>query len=336
MQDIIRRRNIKLRKRRIREKRIRAGIFIIILIISSIAIISKFKALHNAKNNVVTSVNKDKQNQVSVGSDKSTDETVKSEENIEKETNSVKNTSSDTEANNSNSSQAVAQEKNEGSNESVKAEQALVNDGKKIAYLTFDDGPSTTVTPKILDVLKQYNIKGTFFVLGSNIEQGEGSKEMIKRIFEEGNAIGNHSYTHNLSKLYPHNRVNINYFMQEVDKTNNALKGVLGQDFNTRIIRMPGGYVSRQYYKDPNLPAFDAKLKEKNLCSVDWNALNADAEGKRKNASQLLDEVKVTTAGKEKVIILMHDTYGKEETAKALPQIIEYLKSQGYEFKTLK
>ncbi|WML34960.1 polysaccharide deacetylase family protein [Clostridium sp. OS1-26] len=336
MQDIIRRRNIKLRKNRIRKKRIRVGIFIIILIISSMAIISKFKTLHNAKNNNVTSVNKVNQSKVSVGSDKSIDEPVKSGENTTKESNSVKNISPDTEANNTNSSQAVTQEKNEGINESVNAEQALVNDGKKIAYLTFDDGPSTTVTPQILDVLKQYNIKGTFFVLGSNVERNEGSKEMIKRTFKEGNAIGNHSYTHSLSKLYPHNRVNVNYFMQEVDKTNNALKGILGQDFNTRIIRMPGGYISRQYYKDPNLPAFDAKLKEKNLCSVDWNAFNADAEGKWKNASQLLDEVKSTTTGKEKVIILMHDTYGKEETAKALPQIIEYLKSQGYEFKTLK
>lgn len=326
MQDIIRKKNIKLRKRRIRKKRISASIFIIILIMSSMMITSKFKFLHNAKNNNANSVNKTKQNQVSVGSNKSIDNPAKSEPNEEKNTNSINNTGN---------SQAVTQEKNQNSNQGVKAEEALVNDGKKVAYLTFDDGPSTTVTPKVLDVLKKYNIKGTFFVLGSNVEQNERSKEMLKRIFEEGNAIGNHGYTHSLSKLYPHNRVNVNYFMQEVDKTSNSLKSILGQDFNIRIIRMPGGYMSRQYYKDSNLPAFNAKLKEKNMCSVDWNASDEDAEGKRKNASQLLDKVKTSTAGQEKVIILMHDTYGKEETAKALPQIIEYLKSQGYEFKTL-
>ena len=124
--------------------------------------------------------------------------------------------------------------------------------------------------------------------------------------------------------------------MQEVDKTNNVLRSVLGQGFNTRIIRMPGGYMSRQYYKDPNLPAFDAKLKERNMCSIDWNAYDSDAEGGKKSAAKLLNEVKKSVANQEKVVILMHDTYGKEETAKALPQIIEYLKSEGYEFKTLK
>ncbi|WP_411681905.1 polysaccharide deacetylase family protein [Clostridium thailandense] len=324
MQDIIRRRNIKRRKNKIRKRRIRTSMFIIACIACaavSIKMIYKSKNSNNIKNNnaVTSSVDKSKENQVNVAGTKN-----------EAESNSVKQATS------SNSTQDKAEVKGEVNNQGVNVEQALVEDGKKTAYLTFDDGPSVTVTPKILDTLKQYKINGTFFVLGSNIEQGEESKEVLKRTFEEGNSIGNHSYTHNLKKLYPHNRVNVDYFMEELDKTNKSLQNVLGQDFNTRIIRMPGGYMSRQYYKDPNLSAFNAKLKEKNMCYIDWNAYDFDSEGKWKNSEQLLEEVKSSVGDKQKVVILMHDTYGKEETAKALPKIIEYLKNQGYEFKTLK
>lgn len=209
------------------------------------------------------------------------------------------------------------------------------SDGKKIAFLTFDDGPSTSVTPKILDVLKNYNIKATFCLVGQSINSNEESKKVVKRTFEEGHALANHTYSHKLKNLYPGNKINIEYFMEEIDETNTAIKNVVGQDFNTRVLRMPGGYMSREYYKDPNLAEFNTKLKEKNMYSIDWNAYDFDSEGNKKNAAELLHEVKKSVGTKEKVVILMHDTYGKEETAKALPQIIEYLKSQGYEFRTM-
>ena len=73
----------------------------------------------------------------------------------------------------------------------------------------------------------------------------------------------------------------------------------------------------------------------KNEASIDWNALSADAEGGKKSAQQLVDYAIKTSKGKEMVVLLMHDTYGKEETAKALPHIIKYFKDNGYEFKTL-
>ncbi|WP_242977301.1 polysaccharide deacetylase family protein, partial [Clostridium fallax] len=75
-------------------------------------------------------------------------------------------------------------------------------DGKKIAFLTFDDGPSTTVTPKILDILKENEIKGTFFIVGNSLDRDE-SKELLKRTIKEGHAIANHTVTHNYKKLYP-------------------------------------------------------------------------------------------------------------------------------------
>ncbi|MBK1812983.1 polysaccharide deacetylase [Clostridium sp. YIM B02505] len=218
---------------------------------------------------------------------------------------------------------------------STRFEDALLEDGKKTAYLTFDDGPSTTVTPKVLDTLKRYNINATFFLLGNNIQKNSISRSLVSNIYANGNAIGNHTYSHDLNKLYPNNKIDTDYFMTEVYKTNTILKDILGNNFNTRLIRLPGGYMSRSYYHDSNLPNFDQRLKQEKYISVDWNASDSDAEGKKKNSQELLQMVKESVGGKKKVVILMHDTYGKEETANALPSIIEYLRAQGYEFKTL-
>lgn len=124
--------------------------------------------------------------------------------------------------------------------------------------------------------------------------------------------------------------------MEEVRETNNAISNIIGQEFKTRITRMPGGYMSRVYYNDPNLSAFNAVLSQNNMYSIDWNAYDGDSEGGRKNAEQLLQEVKNTVGNKEKVVLLIHDTYGEEETAKALPEIIKFLKDCGYEFRTIK
>ncbi len=338
MQNTSKRRGFRTRESRVRKKRIKKSIFIvfcIVFIVACIAIMDKGKYLNNVqKNSVASSTKKIQPSQISEGNYVGKEEPVKNE--VKAQENKVQAKITKNSSDEINNTSVSSQGKNQINNEGVNAEQALVNDGKKTAYLTFDDGPSVTVTPKVLDVLKQYKVNATFFVIGSSVDEGEKSKQILKRSFEEGNAFGNHTYTHNLKTLYPNKKLNVEYFMEEVDKTNNLLKNVLGQDFNTRVIRMPGGYMSRQYYKDPNLAAFDDKLKKMNMCSIDWNAYDFDSEGKKKNAKQLLDEVKKSVGTQEKAVILMHDTYGKEETANALPQIIEYLKAEGYELKTLK
>ena len=203
--------------------------------------------------------------------------------------------------------------------------------GKKVAYLTFDDGPSETVTPLILDILKEYNIKGTFFILGKEVDKNDKTKEILKRTVEEGHAIGNHTYGHNYNYLYPNGTVDVNNFMSDIEKTNESLKNILGNDFFTRAIRFPGGHDSWK-----GLKAIDDIISDKDYHQVDWNALSKDSEGNSKTASELVNEVIKTVKGREKAVILMHDNYGKEETAKALPTIIEYLKSEGYEFRTMK
>jgi peptidoglycan/xylan/chitin deacetylase (PgdA/CDA1 family) len=205
----------------------------------------------------------------------------------------------------------------------VKVEDAFKNDGKKTAFLTFDDGPSKDITPKILSILEKNNIKATFFVTGKNAQE---NKELLIQEYNSGHAIGNHSYSHNYNTLYS----SIDVFKQEFDSTNNILKSILGEKFNSRLFRFPGG--SFEKYKNP----YKDFLIGKGYVYIDWNALNGDAEGIGFSADRLINRFKNTANGKEHLVILMHDAGGKKSTAEALPTIIEYLKANGYEFRILK
>ncbi|MFD3158021.1 polysaccharide deacetylase family protein [Haloimpatiens sp. FM7330] len=208
-------------------------------------------------------------------------------------------------------------------------------DNEKLAFLTFDDGPSV-ITPKVLNVLKQSNVKATFFLVGRAIEHTDLNKKLVKKIYEEGHSLGNHSYSHLLNKLYPKNKINIETCINEINKTNNLIKKIVGQNFTTRVVRIPGGFFSRRYYKDPNLNKFEAELKKNNMYNIDWNIYALDCEAKNKNAGEIFEAVKNSVGNKRKVVILMHDSYGKEETVKALPRIINYLKGKGFKFKVIK
>ena len=205
------------------------------------------------------------------------------------------------------------------------------NDGKKVVFLTFDDGTSTTVTPQILKTLKDEGVHATFFVTGENIENGgKKAEDLLKQELAEGHAIANHSWSHDYHVLYPNRTLNLDNFLADFKKTDDLLKKVLGKYFSTRVIRCPGGHMSWK-----GMDALDNYMDKNNMVSIDWNALNKDAEGPRKNADQLVQQAINSSEGKNMVVLLMHDTYGKEETAKALPQIIKYFKDNGYEFKTL-
>ena len=205
------------------------------------------------------------------------------------------------------------------------------NNGEKVVFLTFDDGTSTTVTPEVLRILEENDVHATFFVTGQNIERGgEKAKELLKEELNRGHAIANHSWSHDYKYLYPGRTLNLDNFLADFKKTDDLLKETLGKYFSTRVIRCPGGHMSWK-----GMDALDSYLDENKMASIDWNALNKDAEGPRKNADQLVQEAIKTSEGKEMVVLLMHDTYGKEETAKALPEIIKHFKDNGYEFKTL-
>ena len=205
------------------------------------------------------------------------------------------------------------------------------NDGKKVVFLTFDDGTSKTNTPEVLRILKENNIKATFFLTGSNIENGgETAKDLVRQEFNSGHAIANHSYSHDFKLLYPGRNLDMEAFKADYEKNDKLLKSILGENFTTHVMRCPGGYMSWK-----NMDPLKDYLNENKIASIDWNALNADAEGPKKNEQQLVDFAIKTAQGKEMVVLLMHDTYGKEETVKALPSIIKYFKDNGYEFRTL-
>ena len=203
-------------------------------------------------------------------------------------------------------------------------------DGKKVAYLTFDDGPSKTITPKVLDILKKEGVHATFFVVGKNVE---ANKDLIKEEYDQGNAIGIHSYSHDYSYLFPGGRINPQHCMDDFQKTEDAIQGVLGSDYKVRALRFPGGYYTWEKNDYNNALEVSNEMHAHDWHQIDWNALSGDAEGGSKTPEQLYEEVVKTTGNREKAVILMHDI--KPGTVEALPSIIEYLKSQGYEFKTI-
>lgn len=195
-------------------------------------------------------------------------------------------------------------------------------ENKKIAYLTFDDGPSKTVTPQILDILDKYNIKATFFVVGKYAER---NPDILKRIYEEGHAIGNHSYSHNYNYIYK----NVSNFIEELGITKEVFKSILGEEFETDIIRFPGGS-----FGDWKL-SYREQVLALGYRYIDWNSLNGDAEGHYIPKEKLVERFKSTYHGQNELIVLMHDTDAKATTSEALPDIIEFLIDEGYEFGTL-
>ena len=196
---------------------------------------------------------------------------------------------------------------------------------EKRVFLTFDDGPSQKVTIPILDFLNQENIKANFFVLGSRVEL---YPEIVKRAYEEGHYIANHGYSHKYSQIY----MSSSSVLDEYSKTNQAVRNAIGnQLYNTNIFRFPGGSIGGKYNDLKN----EAKciLEQNNIASIDWNALNGDAEG-LKTEEALLNRLKETVNNKNSIVILMHDAADKTKTYKVLPQIVQYLRQEGYEFKT--
>lgn len=109
-------------------------------------------------------------------------------------------------------------------NQQMKGQRPDGADGKKVVYLTFDDGPSETVTPQILDILKKEDVHATFFLIGKYIDKDQASKDLVKREFDEGNAIGNHTYSHDYNYLYPNGKINLENCMSDFEKTNQSLK----------------------------------------------------------------------------------------------------------------
>ena len=194
----------------------------------------------------------------------------------------------------------------------------------KRAFLTFDDGPSSN-TNQILDILNEKGIKATFFVLGSNVEK---NPDIVKRIYDEGHFIANHGYSHVYETIYQSPQT----VLDEYNKCNQAVRDAIGeQEYNSHLFRFPGGLVGGKYADIKN-QANDVLLQN-NIVHVDWNALNGDSETTSPTMEYEMQRIQETVGDKQSVVILMHDAQAKKATVEALPNIIDYLKGQGYEFK---
>ncbi|MCI9039093.1 MAG: polysaccharide deacetylase [Clostridia bacterium] len=210
--------------------------------------------------------------------------------------------------------------------EQLKAIDNIYDSKEKVAFLTFDDGPSSNITPQILDVLKKEDVKATFFVLGTMVK---ANPEVLKREKEEGHYIANHSYSHVYPKVY----ANENKPLEEYNKTNKIIQDALGDnEYQSNIFRFPGGSVGGYY--DKLKKKAKKKFKENGISSLDWNCLTNDSDGANTKQA-IMKNLKNTSKGKKSLVILMHDAPNKDLTAETLPDVIKYLREQGYSFKNM-
>ncbi|UHA75911.1 polysaccharide deacetylase [Paenibacillus sp. 481] len=184
---------------------------------------------------------------------------------------------------------------------------------RKVAYLTFDDGPSK-FTNELLDMLKQHDIKATFYMLGQNMHT---YSDAVKRMAKEGHYPGLHSMTHEYNKLYKSGgSTNFVNEFKEAQEIVNQLTGVKPTN-----IRAPYGsapQIGEQFRAD--IAAAGFTLWDWTLDSFDWKYPN--------DPNRIVDIVK-SGLTKDVEIILLHE---RKQTMEAMPAIIEYIKSQGYEF----
>ncbi len=193
----------------------------------------------------------------------------------------------------------------------------------KVTYLTFDDGPTPSITSAILDILAQEGVKATFFVIGSNAER---YPELVRRIYQEGHGIGNHSYSHVFKHIY----ASTENYLEELAKTKRILQSILGEDKEFMLTRFPGGSFGKK------LAPFREAVNKAGYLHIDWNCVNGDAETtKKQSAQQLIKRFKDTAKGLSTLVILMHDAPKKDTTVQALPHIIRHLKNENYRFEVL-
>lgn len=195
--------------------------------------------------------------------------------------------------------------------------------GEGVIYLTFDDGPSSTgSTTKILNILKEKNVKATFFVTG------RGPDNLIKREYNEGHTVALHTNSHDYSYVYS----SVDNYFNDLLSIQNRVYNITGKKIF--IIRFPGGSnntVSKKYDTDI-MNKLKKQVVEKNFTYFDWNVTSRDAGG-CKASNCVRDSVIKGLSKSKQNVVLMHDI--KMYTADALKEIIEYGQANGYSFRAI-
>jgi peptidoglycan/xylan/chitin deacetylase (PgdA/CDA1 family) len=208
----------------------------------------------------------------------------------------------------------------------VELVKGIYSSDEKNIFLTFDDGPSPNVTPQILEILAQYNVPATFFVLGSRAEL---YPDLVKQEFNSGHYIANHGYSHSYSSIYS----SVQSVIDEFNNTETAIQNALGNsDYHSYLFRFPGGS-SGGPYNDLKAEAKSYLNGTMQIATTNWNCLTGDAEGGKRTKEQLLSRLYETAEGYDSLVVLMHDADDKQTTADALPEIIEHYMAEGYTFK---
>lgn len=178
-------------------------------------------------------------------------------------------------------------------------------------YLTFDDGPSA-YTNEILDILAEYDIKATFFVVG---KEDDKSKEALKRIVAEGHTLGMHSYSHKYADLYSSEESFENDFLE----LKNYLEETTGVP--CKFYRFPGG--SSNTVSKVDMQVLTSYLEKQGISYFDWNISSGDASRNKLSVDTLVKNCTQDIGRYNDAVILLHDSADKKSTVDALPQIIE-------------
>lgn len=182
-------------------------------------------------------------------------------------------------------------------------------------YLTFDDGPSSN-TNRILDILAEYDVKATFFVVGKEEEEYQS---LYKRIVEEGHTLAMHSYSHKYNEIY-----------QSVESFSLDLRRLQEFLYNTtgvwcRYCRFPGG--SSNTVSRVDMHDLIAYLDEQDMSYFDWNISSGDAANSYISPQEIIRNCTVKLQQYDEAIILMHDAANKNSTVEALPKLIETIQA---------
>ena len=215
----------------------------------------------------------------------------------------------------------------EDSSRNVTVVNRIVNIVKGRVCLTFDDGPSYDITPQVLDVLKEHDIKATFFLVGYE----ENKSNLVKRIYEEGHTIGLHGYSHAYSEIY----TSIEALMENFQKIEELVADTTN-GYHSKIIRFPGGAsntVSKKYCKGIMSEAVQV-VEDRGYIFYDWNVDSGDA-GSAWTSEEIYENVISGIRPGRLNVVLMHDSGGHDETLEALKMIIEYCKENAYSFEAI-
>lgn len=194
---------------------------------------------------------------------------------------------------------------------------AETQEASRKIYLTFDDGPSVN-TDEILDILKEYDIKATFFVVGRT---DAGSVAAYKRIVEEGHTLAMHSYSHKYDEIYESKEA----FVSDLTQLQEYLYEITG--VWPRIYRFPGG--SSNTVSKADMSELIRYLTNMGIVYYDWNVASGDAVSRTLSVETIVENCMTGINKQSESVVLLHDAANKKTTVEALPEIIEQVLAQG-------